>query len=64
MEEKTQQPFIARTACGGKLLQNGHAPRTVYISQLETVDWNFPVTGEQAKQFGWDKSGIKTCGRG
>ena len=48
MEERSQQPFIARTACEGKLLQNVHAPRAVYVSQLETVDWNFRITVEQA----------------
>lgn len=51
MEERSQ-PFIARTACGGKLLQNVHSPRVVYVSQLETVDWNFPVTVEQAVWIG------------
>jgi len=36
----------------GKLLQNGHKPRVGYVPQLETVDWNFPVTVEQAVWMG------------
>src|SRR5262245_57131695 len=36
----------------GKLLQNGHSPRVGYVPQLETVDWNFPVTVEQAVWMG------------
>ena len=36
----------------GELLRNGHAPRVGYVPQLETVDWNFPVTVEQAVWMG------------
>lgn len=32
---------------------NGHpAPHVAYVPQLETVDWNFPVTAEQVVQMG------------
>lgn len=32
---------------------NGHAaPQIAYVPQLETVDWNFPVTVEQVVQMG------------
>ena len=36
----------------GELLRNGYAPRVGYVPQLETVDWNFPVTVEQAVWMG------------
>jgi len=55
----------------GKLLQNGHKPRVGYVPQLETVDWNFPVTVEHgiflslwSRLSGWGRSGTKTHCRG
>lgn len=48
----TLQPTHGEIYTHGKLLQNGHAPRVGYVPQLETVDWNFPVTVEQAVWMG------------
>lgn len=46
------QPTQGEIFTHGNLLQNGHAPRVGYVPQLETVDWNFPVTVEQAVWMG------------
>ena len=46
------QPTHGEIYTRGKLRQNGHAPRVGYVPQLETVDWNFPVTVEQAVWMG------------
>ncbi len=46
------QPTEGEIYTRGKLLQNGHKPRVGYVPQLETVDWNFPVTVEQAVWMG------------
>jgi len=46
------QPTYGEIYTRGKLLQNGHKPRVGYVPQLETVDWNFPVTVEQAVWMG------------
>jgi len=48
----TLQPTQGGIYTHGELLQNGHAPRVGYVPQLETVDWNFPVTVEQAVWMG------------
>lgn len=48
----TLQPTHGEIYTHGKLLQNGHTPRVGYVPQLETVDWNFPVTVEQAVWMG------------
>jgi ABC-type Mn2+/Zn2+ transport system ATPase subunit len=48
----TLQPTHGGIYLHGELLQNGHAPRVGYVPQLETVDWNFPVTVEQAVWMG------------
>jgi len=46
------QPTSGEIFTRGKILKNGHAPRIGYVPQLETVDWNFPVTVEQAVWMG------------
>lgn len=48
----TLQPTHGGIYTHGELLRNGHAPRVGYVPQLETVDWNFPVTVEQAVWMG------------
>jgi zinc/manganese transport system ATP-binding protein len=48
----TLQPTHGEIYTHGELLRNGHAPRVGYVPQLETVDWNFPVTVEQAVWMG------------
>lgn len=48
----TLQPTHGGIYTHGELLPNGHAPRVGYVPQLETVDWNFPVTVEQAVWMG------------
>ena len=48
----TLQPTHGAMYMHGELLGNGHAPRIGYVPQLETVDWNFPVTVEQAVWMG------------
>ena len=48
----TLQPTHGKIYTHGELLQNGHTPRVGYVPQLETVDWNFPVTVEQAVWMG------------
>lgn len=44
----TLQPIYGEIYTHGELLRDRHAPRVGYVPQLETVDWNFPVTVEQA----------------
>lgn len=48
----TLQPTHGKIYSRGELLQNGHTPRVGYVPQLETVDWNFPITVEQAVWMG------------
>ncbi|MFN8387414.1 MAG: metal ABC transporter ATP-binding protein [Anaerolineales bacterium] len=48
----TLQPTHGEIYSRGELLQNGHTPRVGYVPQLETVDWNFPITVEQAVWMG------------
>ena len=48
----TLKPTHGEIYAHGELLQNGQAPRVGYVPQLETVDWNFPVTVEQAVWMG------------
>lgn len=48
----TLQPTHGEIYTHGELLQSGHALRVGYVPQLETVDWNFPVTVEQAVWMG------------
>ena len=48
----TLQPSSGEIYTHGELLRNGHTPRIGYVPQLETVDWNFPVTVEQAVWMG------------
>jgi ABC-type Mn2+/Zn2+ transport system ATPase subunit len=48
----TLQPTHGEIYTHGELLRNGHSPRIGYVPQLETVDWNFPVTVEQAVWMG------------
>jgi zinc/manganese transport system ATP-binding protein/zinc transport system ATP-binding protein len=44
---------------GGKRLVGSGAPQVAYVPQVETVDWNFPVTVEQVVLMGRArKSGI------
>jgi len=39
----------------GRVISNGSAPRIGYVPQVETVDWNFPLTVEQAVMMGRTK---------
>ena len=48
----TLQPIQGEIYSHGELLQNGKSPRVGYVPQLETVDWNFPVTVEQVVWLG------------
>ncbi len=48
----TLQPTHGDIYTHGEVLWNGHSPRIGYVPQLETVDWNFPVTVEQAVWMG------------
>ncbi len=48
----TLQPTHGDIYTHGEVLRNGHSPRIGYVPQLETVDWNFPVTVEQAVWMG------------
>src|SRR5262245_41961822 len=36
----------------GRALRGQPAPKVGYVPQLETVDWNFPITVEQVVQLG------------
>jgi len=49
----TLQPSMGEICIHGKAL-NGRPARGIgYVPQLETVDWNFPVTVEQVVCDGW-----------
>ncbi len=49
----TTVPVRGKVRIGGKLLERGQLPRSLgYVPQLETVDWNFPVTVEQVVLMG------------
>ncbi len=48
----TLQPTDGEIYTHDELLQNGSTPRVGYVPQLETVDWNFPLTVEQAVWMG------------
>jgi zinc/manganese transport system ATP-binding protein/zinc transport system ATP-binding protein len=48
----TLQPSHGTISIAGRSLNGGPAPRVAYVPQLETVDWNFPVTVEQAVLMG------------
>lgn len=45
-------PSRGTVAVGGKILSGQPAPQVAYVPQLETVDWNFPVTVEQVVAMG------------
>lgn len=46
------QPSQGEICIHGKALNGRPAPRIGYVPQLETVDWNFPVTVEQVVMMG------------
>ncbi|HEX2697403.1 MAG TPA: metal ABC transporter ATP-binding protein, partial [Anaerolineales bacterium] len=48
----TLQPSQGEICFRGKSLKNGTSPRIGYVPQRESVDWNFPVTVEQAVWMG------------
>ena len=53
------QPTGGELCIHGQTLNGGPTPRVSYVPQLETVDWNFPVTVEQAVLMGrTGKSGL------
>jgi zinc/manganese transport system ATP-binding protein/zinc transport system ATP-binding protein len=54
----TLQPSSGEICIHGKALNGRPAPRIGYVPQLETVDWNFPVTVEQVVLMG----GIRKSG--
>jgi zinc/manganese transport system ATP-binding protein len=41
----------------GENLADGHVPRVGYVPQLETVDWNFPVTVREVVAMGLAREG-------
>ena len=48
----TLQPTHGQITMNGATLQGRNKPRIGYVPQLETVDWNFPVTVGQAVLMG------------
>lgn len=48
----TLQPTHGQITMNGVSLQGRNKPRVGYVPQLETVDWNFPVTVGQAVLMG------------
>lgn len=48
----TLAPGHGAVRIDGRALQGGARPRIGYVPQLETVDWNFPVTVEQVVLMG------------
>ena len=48
----TLQPTRGEVCMHGQALNGQPAPRVGYVPQLETVDWNFPVTVEQVVLMG------------
>lgn len=48
----TLQPSHGEVCFHGENLANGLIPRIGYVPQLESVNWNFPVTVEQAVWMG------------
>jgi len=48
----TLHPLRGEICIHGKVLNGEPAPRVGYVPQLETVDWNFPVTVEQVVWMG------------
>lgn len=46
------QPTRGEVCIHGQALRGQSAPKVGYVPQLETVDWNFPVTVEQAVLMG------------
>ena len=48
----TLKPTHGEICFHGENLASGHTPRIGYVPQLESVDWNFPVTVEQAVWMG------------
>lgn len=48
----TLQPNHGEVCIQGEALHGQTAPQVGYVPQLETVDWNFPVTVEQAVLMG------------
>jgi len=49
----TTIPIKGQVRVVGKVVERGRLPRALgYVPQLETVDWNFPVTVEQVVMMG------------
>jgi ABC-type Mn2+/Zn2+ transport system ATPase subunit len=48
----TLRPSHGRVVVHGRTQNERHAPQIGYVPQLETVDWNFPVTVEQVVLMG------------
>ncbi len=46
------QPTRGEVYLHGVSLRNGQTPRVGYVPQLESVNWNFPITVEQAVWMG------------
>jgi ABC-type Mn2+/Zn2+ transport system ATPase subunit len=46
------QPFRGAINVGGEPLRGSPSRRVAYVPQVETVDWNFPLTVEQAVLVG------------
>lgn len=51
------EPAHGQLYFNGSLLGTGRKLRVGYVPQLETVDWNFPVTVEQVVWMGLTRSG-------
>jgi zinc/manganese transport system ATP-binding protein/zinc transport system ATP-binding protein len=48
----TLQPTSGEVLVAGRPLRGGTAPQVGYVPQLETVDWNFPVTVSEVVLMG------------
>ena len=48
----TLRPSSGQVLVGGQPLAGQPAPQVAYVPQVETVDWNFPVTVEQVVLMG------------
>jgi zinc/manganese transport system ATP-binding protein/zinc transport system ATP-binding protein len=46
------RPLHGSITISGRRVEGGYAPQVGYVPQVETVDWNFPVTVEQVVMMG------------
>jgi ABC-type Mn2+/Zn2+ transport system ATPase subunit len=48
----TLRPQQGQVCIHGQCLRRGNAPQVAYVPQIDSVDWNFPVTVEQVVLMG------------